>query len=215
MLTRKQKEIFVYICDFLDKNGISPSLEEIKSHFNLASPSTAEYHVKNLCSKGYLRQTKGKARSLEILKPASDMMLRGLFQTVAKTVPIFGYANAGTAVDVAEELIEGHVEIPKALETINNLFALFVDGDSMNRASIDGRYIEDGSIVFIDPNQKKPETGSIVLSVIDNHANIKVISYTENGFVKLSPHSTNSTHKPILLSSSDNFFVNGKVVGVA
>ena len=38
-LTRRQREIYDFICEFVEKNGYSPSLEEIGAKFGLSSSS--------------------------------------------------------------------------------------------------------------------------------------------------------------------------------
>src|SRR6266576_2395355 len=45
--------------------------------------------------------------------------------------------------------------------------------NSMNRATIDNKRIEDGDFVIIDAAVRSPKDGDIVLSVIDRMANIK------------------------------------------
>jgi repressor LexA len=56
MITKKQKNVLDFIKKFQQKNAISPSLEEIKKKFGLASVSTASYYVEKLESKGYLKK---------------------------------------------------------------------------------------------------------------------------------------------------------------
>ncbi|PIR77180.1 MAG: repressor LexA, partial [Candidatus Magasanikbacteria bacterium CG10_big_fil_rev_8_21_14_0_10_38_6] len=59
-LTKRQKEIFDYICTYLEENEVSPSLEEIKEKFGLSALSTVHEHITELVDKGYLRRDERK-----------------------------------------------------------------------------------------------------------------------------------------------------------
>lgn len=215
MLTKKQKEVFVYIRDFLRENGHAPSLEEIKMHFKLASPSTADYYVKNLVSKGYLSRYPGKSRALKVIKDLNELNSERPNLKSRVVVPLIGYANAGEALRVADEEVEGYIEAPVLVGNSAKLFALRLDGDSMNEAVLNGKKLSDGSIVFVDAEQSSASSGDIVLVVINGHATVKRFGYDSKlGMVKLEPVSTNTSHKPIFLSQSDDVQVNGKVVAV-
>ena len=43
MLTKKQKELFEYLTDYINKYSISPSFEEMKSAVNLKSKSGIQH----------------------------------------------------------------------------------------------------------------------------------------------------------------------------
>ena len=64
-LTRRQREIYDFIREFVDGKGYSPSLEEIGAHFQLASVATVHKHIQHLVAKGYLRKAWNRSRSLE------------------------------------------------------------------------------------------------------------------------------------------------------
>jgi repressor LexA len=53
-LTRRQKEVMDFLADFIDRNGYSPSYEEIASGLGLASLATVHKHIQALESKQYL-----------------------------------------------------------------------------------------------------------------------------------------------------------------
>ena len=65
MITKKQKEVFDFIKEYRDKHGYSPSLEEIKKKFGLASVSTAHYHLKKLQEAGQLQKEYNQPRAVE------------------------------------------------------------------------------------------------------------------------------------------------------
>jgi SOS-response transcriptional repressor LexA len=84
----------------------------------------------------------------------------------------------------------------------------------MNKAQINGKTIEDGDYLIIDPDRNNPSTGDIVLSVIDDMANIKKYIWDEeNGQVVLSSESTQNI-PPIFIHEDDSFMINGTVIQV-
>ena len=68
MLTRKQKELFVYLTDYIAKNSISPSFEEMKTAVNLKSKSGIHRLITSLEQRGFIKRLKHKARAMEIIK---------------------------------------------------------------------------------------------------------------------------------------------------
>jgi SOS-response transcriptional repressor LexA len=133
-------------------------------------------------------------------------------------IPILGAANAGPAVDISDQRIEGYLRVSSTMlsskRKADHLFALKVDGPSMNRVVIDGKRIEDGDYVIIDSSVLNPKNGDVVLSIIDGMANIKRFYRDEtNKQVVLVSDSTQS-FPPIYIHANDNYRVNGKVVQV-
>ncbi len=85
----------------------------------------------------------------------------------------------------------------------------------MNKAKISGKNLNDGDFVLIDSEYRTPRNGDCVLSVIDGMANLKKFEKdTRTGDIKLVSESTNKSHKPIYISSEDDFMINGKIIAV-
>ena len=86
----------------------------------------------------------------------------------------------------------------------------------MNRASVNGKSIDDGDYVIVDGEDKNVKTGDYVLSVISGLANIK--RFTEdkvNRQIVLQSESS-QFFPPIHIHEDDldEYLVNGKVVEV-
>ena len=63
-ITRRQKEVIDFLTNFTQKNGYSPSYEEIAHGLGLTSLATVHKHVTNLQNKGLLqRRTTAAGRS--------------------------------------------------------------------------------------------------------------------------------------------------------
>lgn len=190
------------------------TLREIGELVGEPAPQTIKHHLLKLESSGLIRIDKIKG----IVEKTQPGWAKGLLETARLLqIPIIGAANAGPAQLVAEGNIEGYLKISSSIlkrRSVETLFALRVDGSSMNKAVIDGKRIEDGDYVIIDASYKSPKDGDIVLSVIDGYANIKRFRRdSDNDQIVLMSESTHRI-PPIHISMSDAFSVEGKVVQV-
>ena len=68
MLTKKQKNLLVYINKKIRSTGVSPSYEEMKSSLNLKSKSGIHRLISALEERGFIKRLAHKARALEVLK---------------------------------------------------------------------------------------------------------------------------------------------------
>ena len=179
MLTPKQKKILDYIKNFIKENDYSPSFEEVRKHFKLASKSTVHQHIEALRNKGYLGQSNHRARSIEILDKKSNSI----------DIPILGLITAGQPIE-AIEVPDGTVTVlKKEVSKTGKHYALRVEGNSMMDEGI-----FDGDIVVIR-QQKVAENGQTVVAIIDdNEATLKKIYREKDGF-RLQP--ANPTLFPI------------------
>lgn len=69
-LTKRQREVLDFIVGFISAKGYAPSLAEIGEHMHLRSLATIHKHVTNLATKGYIRRSWNRSRSLEIVQQA-------------------------------------------------------------------------------------------------------------------------------------------------
>jgi repressor LexA len=191
------------------------TLREIGAKIGETSPQKVKHHLQQLEKRGLIRIDKVKG----IIEKASAGFVSGLGGAMRLfAIPILGAANAGPAVDISDQRIEGYLRVSSTMlsskRKADHLFALKVDGPSMNRVVIDGKRIEDGDYVIIDSSVLNPKNGDVVLSIIDGMANIKRFYRDEtNKQVVLVSDSTQS-FPPIYIHANDNYRVNGKVVQV-
>lgn len=133
------------------------------------------------------------------------------------TLPVYGAANCGSATNFADNYIEGYLKVSKKLlNQTNDIIVLEADGDSMNKANINGKSIEDGDYVIVNTNHKSPEPGEYIVSIIDDMANIKKYILDEkNHQIVLMPESTKK-YSPIFIGEDelDNYSICGKVIQV-
>ena len=72
MLTKKQKNLLIFINKKLRSSGISPSYEEMKQSLNLKSKSGIHRLISALEDRGFIRKLPFKARAIEILKKTTS-----------------------------------------------------------------------------------------------------------------------------------------------
>ena len=192
MITKKQKEVLDFVTQYSRDKGYAPSLEEIRKHFGLASVSTAHHYIEKLRMGEYLRTIPNQPRSM-ILSPTTENSYSSSRSPEFSQVPIFGAANAGPATLLAEENIQGYLRVATdLLGQSKKIFALKVQGDSMNEARIKGKSLEEGDFVLVNPEMRNPEQGEYVLSIIDDYANLKKFSRDKKtGEIMLLSESSN------------------------
>jgi len=179
MLTKKQKNLLLYINKKIRSTGISPSYEEMKNSLNLKSKSGIHRLISALEERGFIRRLAHKARALEVLKlpetaSANDIynsfspsvIKGGLDSANAKKnineVPVLGKIAAGTPIEAIQNEVS-KISLPEELSNNGEHFGLKISGDSMIEAGIN-----DGDTVIV----KKTNTansGQIVVALIDDH----------------------------------------------
>ena len=68
MLTKKQRELLLFINQRLTATGVSPSFDEMKDALNLRSKSGIHRLVSGLEERGFIRRLPHRARALEVVK---------------------------------------------------------------------------------------------------------------------------------------------------
>lgn len=186
------------------------SLREIAKMADVRNPQTIKFHLNKLIKMGYLKQnlSKGPFESLKKSYETGKTMI---------DLPILGQANCGFPNFLAEEYMRGFLKVSKSLvRDPKDKFALEAKGNSMNRANINGKSIEDGDFVIVDSKYNAPVDGDYVLSIIDGKANIKRFHYEKNEKAIYLMSESSESFPPIIISKLDYtpYFVNGKIVAV-
>ena len=178
MLTKKQKNLLIFINKKIRSSGISPSYEEMKNSLNLKSKSGIHRLISALEERGFVKRLAHKARALEVVKlpetaSANDIynsfspsVIKGGLDTVKKNniseVPILGQIAAGTPIEAIQNEVS-RVTLPEELTKNGEHFGLKVSGDSMIEAGIN-----DGDTVIVK-KANTADNGQIVVALIDDH----------------------------------------------
>ena len=199
-LTGRQREIWSFLVDYVDRVGYPPTVREIGEAVGLASPSTVHAHLANLERAGLLRRDPTKPRALELVgrEKAAESAVAEL-----PRLPLLGQIAAGAPL-LADENVEDEIAVP---ETLRGDFLLRVKGDSMINAGI-----LDGDLVIVRRAQDARD-GEIVVALAGDdesvdEATVKTF-YREQGRVRLQPE--NAALEPIY---ARHVQILGRVVGV-
>jgi SOS-response transcriptional repressor LexA len=193
----------------IDQKKISDmTLRDIGELISEPLPQKIKHHLEQLEKKGFIAYDR-KNKLISRTKTQSKTF------SLFVSVPVIGAANCGPATIFANENIEGYLKISKnILNKCKNVFAIKAQGLSMNKANINGQSIEDGDYLIIDSDYRNPRNGDVVLSVIDDMANIKRYVFDEeNNQIVLMSQSTKDI-PPIYVHEDDSFMINGKVIQV-
>jgi len=168
-LTEKQKLVLDFIEEYQMINGKSPTIREMKEHFNVKSDNSILKHLKALTEKGFIEKD-DTPRGIKLL----DSVKQKLSAENSFNVPILGTIPAGHSV-MAEENIEGWMGLSEDFVQKNtDYFLLTVTGNSMINAGI-----FEGDMVLVNMN-KTPRNRDIVVALVDNENTLKRL-ITEGG----------------------------------
>ena len=179
MLTKKQKNLLLFINKKLRASGVSPSYEEMKQSLNLKSKSGIHRLISALEERGFIRRLPHKARALEVIKLPETASANDIYNSFSPSVikggldnensnvenseiPVLGKIAAGTPVEALQNEVS-RIPLPANMEKNGEYFGLKVEGDSMIEAGI-----SEGDTVIV----KKTDTadnGKIVVALIDDH----------------------------------------------
>lgn len=181
------------------------------------SPQKIKHHILQLQKKGFI--TLDKVKGTMERTTGESGWAKGLLKKTSHlfSIPIIGTANCGPATIFAEQNFQGFLRVSSKLigrQKPAGLFAIKTDGSSMNRSEIGGKKIEDGDFVIVDKEDTNAETGNIVLAIIDNKATIKRFIYDHNNGQIVLKSDSSFDYEPIHLHPEDEFFINGKIIGV-
>lgn len=195
-LTRKQRELLIYIRSYTAHNGYPPTLREMAKHMGTSSVSTIYEHLHTLRRKGFVqRHTSDGIRKTRV----RDI-------PVLIKVPILGVIAAGLPIEPLEDPEPIFVSTD-LVKRSDNHYALRVTGDSM----IDDG-IQDGDVVVIKAQNYVDHKGQTIVAVIKGGATLKRFGgQTPDGSIKLLPR--NPRMKTMLVSPED-FEVRGRLVGL-
>jgi repressor LexA len=203
-LTGRQREIWSFLVEYVDRHGYPPTVREIGEAVGLASPSTVHAHLANLERAGLLRRDPTKPRALELVGRAKDTA-KSAESVVAELpkLPLLGQIAAGGPL-LADQNVEDEIAVP---ENLRGDFLLRVKGDSMIEAGI-----LDGDVVVVRRAQDARD-GEIVVALAgdDETADEATVKrfFRESGRIRLQPE--NASLEPIY---APHVQVLGKVVGV-
>ena len=196
MLTRKQRDLLLFIHDKLQVNGIAPSFDEMKDALNLKSKSGIHRLIGALEERQFIRRLPNRARALEILRlpdseghPVSENLFKPDFgkkenadmmsDPTTIEIPLHGRIAAGTPIEALEQF--ENIPVPLSMVGSGSHYALEIDGDSMMESGI-----LDGDTIIVQ-RCDSAENGTVVVALIDEQeATLKTL-YKKGPDITLEP----------------------------
>jgi repressor LexA len=176
-LTARQKQILIFISEFIEKYKFPPTRSELSAHFGFRSPNAAEAHLRALEKKSVIGIERGAARGITLLPLAAN----DLPASANTPLPLIGRVAAGSPV-LAQENIEDEYRVDASLFSRKPHYLLRVAGMSMQDAGI-----LDGDLLAV---HRTPEArnGQIVVARLDDEVTVK--RFRRRGFlVQLVPEN--------------------------
>lgn len=228
-LTPKEQSVLQFIEGYILSFGFSPSYQEIKDNFNLASFNSVQNYLKQLTQKKYISNPLNQKRAIQVLMSSSahsdnlkSVSTAGSLRTPLLqsndeilSLPLLGKVAAGQPLEAYkhDELLSVPAHM---IKNASKSFALLVQGDSM----ID-EGILDGDFLLVE-ERTHAHSGDIIVASIENEATVKRIYYNsaknsapsknENGkLIELRP--SNKNLKSMWFDEAD-VSIRGKVIGL-
>jgi len=228
MLTRKQYQLLVYLQQYIQEKGVSPSFDEMREALDLKSKSGVHRLVSSLQERGFIRRLEHRARALEVVRLPENVTEKELparnrrYETLQRRrvahkgigvpragdtvhLPLFGRIAAGTPIEALRDP-STMVEVPASLLGRGNHYALQVEGESMIEAGI-----MDGDTVIIEQTDTANNGEIVVAMIIDSREVTLKRLRRKGGEVALEP----ANHKyETRVYNPDQLNIQGRLIGL-
>ncbi len=199
-LTEKQQRVFDYLKEKMRDTGRTPSLRQAAADLGVSHTAVAEL-LRSLEHKGRLRREGRYSRTIHLL---ADQNENGQQTSPGRSVPIVGQVAAGLPLYAQQEWA-GNIIVDSRMYRGDNLFALRVQGDSMQEAGI-----LHNDLAICEPRQFA-ENGEIVVALIDgDDATVKRFFY-QGDHIELRPE--NRKYSPMRYGLGQ-VLIQGRVIGI-
>ncbi len=198
-LTAKQRRFLGYLQREIMDNGETPSLRQAARQLGISHAAVAQT-LKALENKGYVKRQGPYSRTLHLLNRSRETAAVQRW----REIPIIGRVAAGLPLYAQTEW-GGSTVVDATVFRGQNLFALYVKGDSMKDAGILA-----GDLAVCEPRQFA-RNGEIVVALIHNEeATIKRFFLCKD-HIELQPENPAF---PVMRYEFGEILVQGKLVGI-
>ena len=215
MLTKKQRDLLLFIHKRLSESDIPPSFEEMKDALGLKSKSGIHRLISGLEERGYIERLPHRARALEIKRLPDGFTKQNddnvtPFVPAQNTdisfdqVPLLGKIAAGTPIEAISHEGE-NVALPQGMIGHGEHYALTIEGDSMINAGINN------ADTVIIKRCDTAENGAIIVALVDGEeATLKTLRRA-GGKIVLEPE--NEAYEPRVLEP-ERVKIQGRLVSL-
>lgn len=197
VLYKRQKQILDFISQYIQKNGYSPTMQQIAEAIGVSSLATIHEHLASMSKKGVIKKFEGAVRGIEIVNKKFGEIIKGV------EIPVLGYIAAGSPIEPHTDPNFSINVAPGMLSGKKRAFVLQVKGESMIE---DG--ILDGDFVVVE-EQDEANSGDIVVALLESGLATLKRYFKEATRIRLEP--ANAKMQPIFAT---NVKIQGRVVGI-
>jgi repressor LexA len=166
-LYKKQKQIYDYLCQYIQRNEFAPTLKEIADAMGVHSVATVHEHLKALEDKNLIRRNKGKNRSIELITRSLVKLTEGVDLPITAFIrhgePLINNVRPELTFRVSPELITGKYRA----------FVLQIQGGGWEK-----ELLLDGDYLILEED-KEIQSGEQVVAVLDNDAAVVCCYFRE------------------------------------
>src|SRR6516225_2480228 len=200
-ITKRQRQVYDFISEFVQRNNYTPSYQEIGQGLGLSSLATVHKHITNLEKKGLLNRDYNRSRSIDLIPPKGRLK-QAMSINTGMLLPLMGRIAAGQPIEA--------IERPESISLADfvrskEVFVLEVRGDSMQ-----DEHIMDGDYVLVEKT-KVARNGELVVALVNGDDTTLKRFYKEGDSIRLQP--SNATMQPIIVPAAA-VELQGKVIGV-
>src|SRR3989344_2633722 len=186
-LYKRQRQIIDFLVQYIQRNGYSPTLQDIASAIGVSSLATVHEHLAALQKKGVIKKYEGSIRGIELLDRNVPKEVQGV------ELPIMGYIAAGRPIEPYLNEDATYSVAPSMVSGKRRAYVLQVRGESMVEEGIlDGDYV----VVEEEPEVRD---GDIVVALLDNGLATLKRFFKEATRIRLEP--ANATMSPIFVKN--------------
>ena len=203
------ERVYNYICNYINKNQISPSVRDICAGVGLKSTSSVHTYLKQLDNQGRIEYRPGLRRAIVIRQDSNESIMESSVSSTVtelgsyREVPVIGKITAGVPILAHEDYSDSFL-VNRSVIGDSEAFILKVSGNSMINA-----HILDGDIIIVR-KQNTCDEGDIIAALVEDEATVKRFG-KKNGIPYLFPE--NDAYSPIPFNK-EGCRILGKVVGL-
>lgn len=193
-LTKRQKEILLFLKEYIHRHGYSPSYREIMLFFQFKSYSSVHAHIQALKKKGAITHLDHGKRTLSLQPERIDEV----------ELPLIGFLTGGRPLELFPKMQS--VYVPNHLVPHPEAsYVLRVKGDTLIEELIQG-----GDLVIVEGRQEFEE-GETALVLLNGHEIYLKKIFTEDLHLRLESH--HPQYQPIRLKK-ETVVIQGAVIGL-
>ena len=197
ILYKRQRQIYDFISQYLQKNGFAPTLKEIANAIGVTSLATIHEHLQALQKKGVIKKHEGTIRGIELNNQEKIQFSDSI------TLPIIGVFDGLTKIETDTNGNQNFKVSSEIITGKKRAFVLQIKGDNLKNI-----HVLDNDYLIIEET-KEIKNGEAILAKLDNDNIVIKLFNKEFNRIRLDDLDGNNNSIYTL-----NLNIQGKIVGI-